>query len=188
MSVTAGQPQAGVVRRLDRWLHRVHQFVHAVVTRQDERVDARLRDLLGDERQWALLARLAPYDRVHHLRVYELLRAQGVSDPDLLRAALLHDVGKADGRGRVRLGHRVAVVILRAVAPRVLWMLDHADLPGPLHGFYLGEQHARLGAELAARAGASPRACAFIASHEARDAVHDPDLKLLIDADDRALT
>lgn len=189
MNVATKRPRTGSARvRVVRSLHRVPQFARALITRQDDEVDRRLRGLLADEQQWLLLVPLAPYDRAHHLRIYELLRDEGVSDPDLLRAALLHDVGKADDRGRVRLAHRIVVVVLRRFAPRLLARLNRADLPGPFHGFYLGEHHARLGARLAERAGVSARTRDLIAGHERRDVVNDPELRALIDADERAIT
>jgi hypothetical protein len=173
---------------VDRRLHRAWQFARAVCARPDAAIDLRLRRLLGNVQYWSLIDRLAPYDRAHHLRVYDLLVHGGESDPDLLLAALLHDCGKADARGRVRLGHRVAVVVLRSLAPDVLKRLDHDGLPGPLHGVYLGEHHARLGAALAARAGAPRNVCNLIANHECREPIVNAQLRSLIRADERATT
>jgi hypothetical protein len=61
------------------------------------------------------------YDRNHALNVRRTLQQEGNTDPDLLAAALLHDVGKtAHPAGALRLWHRVAVVLMRAVWPGLL--------------------------------------------------------------------
>src|SRR5690606_33059865 len=86
-----------------RW----RQFADALLCRPDPAIDRRMRQLLGDDRQWRLAARLTPYDRKHALAVHDRLVAGGYVDADLLRAALLHDVGKADERARVGTIHRV---------------------------------------------------------------------------------
>jgi putative nucleotidyltransferase with HDIG domain len=168
---------------------RVSQFTHllAVRAKPDARIDAALRQLLSDELQWQLLARLTPFDRAHQLRVHALLVDQGHTDPDLLRAALLHDVGKADERGRVGWPARVALVVLRAGFPRLLGWLTEVRRRGPLGGVYLARHHAALGARMAARAGASARCCELIARHEG-PAGKDDALAALMAADARAVT
>jgi putative nucleotidyltransferase with HDIG domain len=155
--------------------------------RPDPAVDAELRQLLGSEAQWRLLARLAPFDRAHHLCVYHTLFAAGQRDPDLLRAALLHDVGKADEHGHVRAVHRAASVVLRRLAPAALRWLTARDRRGPLHGLYLARQHAALGAALARAAGVSERCCALIAHHEDEQALDDPALAALVAADEATI-
>lgn len=175
------------IRRPLRGAHwRVLQGLQLVASPADPAVDARLRALLGDERQWALLARLTPFDRAHHLRVHELLVAGGVDDPDVLLAALLHDVGKADARGRAHLGHRAINVLLRPIGPRALDRLARGDI-GPLHGLYLARFHAALGARLAEAAGVSPRCRDLIARHDDHGVVADADLAALIAADEAAI-
>jgi hypothetical protein len=165
--------------------HRVRQFAAALSSSPDPRVDTALRDLLANDRQWTLLERLSPFDRAHHLRVHWLLQAGGCVDDDLLRAALLHDVGKADERGRVRLGHRVARVLLKRSAPSALARLRDRGRSGLIHGLYLAEHHAQLGARLALDAGASERCAWLIEHHEQRGAAEqEPALGLLIAADE----
>jgi hypothetical protein len=168
--------------RLSNSLWRVRQFSHALRSRPDPVVDAELRRLLGSDAQWALLTRLTPFDRAHHLRVHALLVESGHDDPDLLRAALLHDVGKADERGRVNPLHRAAHVILGWIAPR---LLTRVAVNGGWfgHGLWLSLHHAGNGAVLAARAGASERCCALIAAHAGPLRSTDPMLVALAAAD-----
>lgn len=163
-------------------LWRVRQFSHALRSRPDPVVDAELRRLLGSDIQWALLTRLTPFDRAHHLRVYTLLVESGHDDPDLLRAALLHDVGKADDRGRVNPLHRAAHVMLVALVPG---LLTRVAFNGGWfsHGLWLSLHHAENGAVLAARAGASERCCALIAAHARPLRSTDPLLVALAAAD-----
>ena len=167
-------------------LWRVHQFAHAVRSRPDGIVDAELRRLLSTDEQWRLLARLSPFDRAHHLRVHQLLIEAGHDDPDLLRAALLHDIGKADERGRVNPLHRAIHILLRWISPALLDRLAH-DGGGLRRGVWLSVHHAEIGAALAATAGASARCCELIASHGTPSNDDDPLVMILAAADNAAI-
>jgi hypothetical protein len=118
--------------------------------------------------QLAAFRRMTPADQRHAVRVARAILAEGACDPDLLVAALLHDIGKVDpaGRGRVRLPHRVAKVLLGRLAPGLLRRLGTTRRRGPAHGLYLLADHPAIGAAWAARLGVSPRACALIAAHQ----------------------
>jgi hypothetical protein len=166
---------------------RVRQYIAFLRSRPDPAVDARLRAVLPEERAWRLLERLSPFDRAHHLRVYDVLLARGERDPDLLLAALLHDAGKVDARGRARGIDRALRVLLRRWSPRLLERLARPAGPRVLHGLYLVHHHARLGAELAAAAGVSAHCCALIAHHETDGGATDPHLAALIAADTAAI-
>ena len=168
-------------------LWRVRQFLHALTAKSDRRVDAELRELLGIDAQWRLLQRLTPFDRAHHLRVHELLVRNGQCDPDLLRAALLHDVGKADERGRAHIGHRTLKVLLRVLGSVWLERIATTTGRGPRHGLYLALHHAELGARLVRETGASERCCELIARHEQRSRRDDELLMALIAADEGAI-
>lgn len=167
---------------------RVRQGVAALSTFPNAAVDRRLRTLLGDERQWALLARLSTFDRAHHLAVYDALVADGCRDPDILRAALLHDVGKADGRQRVRLPHRVVKVVGERWQSRRVIRLARRDAGWLRHGLWLAIHHPLVGSGQVAAAGASRRVCDLIRWHEdAERASRDAGLALLQRADDGAI-
>mgnify|MGYP001823615047 CR=1 FL=1 len=111
----------------------------------------------------------------------------------LLAAALLHDVGKtgvpgdATGRkasGALRLWHRVAVVLMRAFWPGLLERIGK-DQPGSWrYPFFVQQHHAQIGADLAQKAGCSPRTVALIRHHEdLRGCLDDPVLAALQAAD-----
>lgn len=139
-------------------MHRVRQFA------------AHVRARVGDE-ETALAHRILPRhaaplfdgmpvgDRRHALDVVHRLLAAGHDDPDLLSAALLHDAAKGH---RMRLWHRVAGVLLEALAPSSLRRLASEDPGSWRHPFHLYLHHAELSAELARDAGCSDRAAAFI--------------------------
>lgn len=166
---------------------RVTQLFRAVAYRHDTEIDLRLHAVLQNEAQWRLLLRLSAFDRAHHPRVHDTLVAAGCVDPDLLLAAALHDVGKADDRGRVWLPHRVLKVLLQAISPRLLDLVGRRDGGWLGHGLILARHHPQLGAQLADAAGASERCVELIARHEERLPVDNPQLRVLIQADAGAI-
>ena len=118
-----------------------------------------------------LFWRQAPTDQRHGLQCARLIADRAPTRPDLARAALLHDVGKAT----VRLG----------AAARVLasgLSLLHLPAPGRL-GDYLA--HGPRGADELAAAGAEPLVVAYARHHHAArpSAVTTDDWGLLAAAD-----
>lgn len=138
--------------------HRVAQFIGHLTARVDPGEIDRARPLLPDT-AWPLFAEMPTADRRHALDVAARLAAAGERDPDLLAAALLHDAAKGH---RMRLWHRVAGVLLEAVAPRTLARLASADQRSWRYPFHLYLHHAALSADAALAAGCSPRTAALI--------------------------
>lgn len=141
------------------------------------------------------------YDRRHAVRVVHALEARGWAEPDLLAAALLHDMGKSgqqpgghpqeggSGRraGRVRLWHRVATVLVRAAWPGLLKRVGRDSRPGSwCYPFYVQLHHAAIGASLAGQAGCSPRTADLIRRHEDPAVAADPLLAALQEADNQS--
>ncbi len=115
---------------------------------------------------WHLFCAMPAADQRHSLNVLQALQAQGLQEPDLLAAALLHDVAKA---GRLRLWHRVALVLLRLSAPgrRLLRWLAQPTTPGNWrYPFYVIVNHPALGAAQARAAGCSETTVWLIAHHQ----------------------
>ncbi len=109
-------------------------------------------------------------DQQHSLRVCRGLLARGCSEPDMLAAALLHDVGKA--HGRVPFWTRPLLVVGKRLAPRVLTRLVVAPQKLAVMKIAYWRRalsyawwHAEVGAELAATAGLSQRAVLYIRTH-----------------------
>jgi hypothetical protein len=139
-------------------VHRVGQFVAHVRARVDpaeEELAERVLPVPAEE----LFRGMPVADRRHGLDVAQRLLASGHDDPDLLAAALLHDAGKGH---RLRLWHRVAGVLLEALAPSVLRRLASPDPRSSRHPFHVYLHHDAISAELAVRAGCAPRTGAFI--------------------------
>lgn len=145
---------------------RVGQVGHALVARWIHYDDGLVTVLSCRER--VLFDRLSPADRAHALRVAGRLHHADYDGRDeetrqLLRAALLHDIGKAD-QG-VRLPHRVAHVALKAIAPR--WQARMAADPrGGRRPFFALAHHAELGAEALTRAGSDSLTISLVRYHD----------------------
>ncbi len=138
--------------------------------------------LVAEERQWVarwlpapalpLFQTMSAADQRHSLRVCQALLARGCADGDLLAAALLHDVGKA--QGRVPFWTRPVIVVGKLLAPRLLerWAVDpraHRAMPRWRREISNAWWHAEIGAELAAAAGLPEKAVLYIRTH------HQPD-------------
>jgi hypothetical protein len=102
------------------------------------------------------------------------LQAQGHNEQDLLAAALLHDVGKA--QGRVPFWTRPVIVLGKLLAPG--WLrscivhprnFTNRRAPYWQQALSYAWWHADVGAELAAQAGLSEHAVLYIRAH------HQPD-------------
>lgn len=124
-------------------------------------------------------------DQQHSLRVCRGLLARGCHEKDMLAAALLHDVGKAEGR--VPFWTRPAIVIGKRIAPQLLTRLavypEHPEYTGYAQetektrrskahwrrALGMAWWHADVGADLAMAAGLSERAVLYIRTH------HQPD-------------
>jgi hypothetical protein len=109
-------------------------------------------------------------DQRHSLRVCCGLQARGCHEPDMLAAALLHDVGKA--QGRVPFWTRPTLVLGKVLLPGKLkrsiiapQMLQQARLPRWQQALNYAWWHAEVGAELAASAGLSEQAVLYIRTH-----------------------
>lgn len=106
----------------------------------------------------ALFRRMPRAEQLHGIDIARQLAAQDHRDPDLIAAALLHDVGKIVAPPR--LWERVIVVLVEHAAPTFAAFC-------PLRGFVARRRHPEWGAHLAARAGASPRTSDLIRRHHA---------------------
>jgi hypothetical protein len=113
------------------------------------------------ERQLALFDTMHVADRRHGLDVVASLRADGVTDPELLTAGLLHDAGK----GQTGLWPRVAYSLGEAYGPWV-WR-NAAVLPGFAVALRQLREHAETSARLATAAGCTPRTIELIRHQDA---------------------
>lgn len=146
-------------------MHRVGQLVAHVRARVDPEEEALVRRVLPPGGV-VLFDRMPVADRRHGLDVAERLLRSGFDDADLLGAALLHDAAK--GR-RMRLWHRVAGVLLEALAPALLRRLASPDARSWRHPFHLYLHHGPMSADLALATGCGDRLAGFIRGDAAGD-------------------
>jgi hypothetical protein len=118
--------------------------------------------LFPEERN--LFQQLPAADQNHSLRVFRSLKTQGEDDPDLLKAALLHDLGKT--RYPLRRWERVFAVLAAGLFPRRAQVWGEGKPTGMRRPLVIIQQHSHWGADLAKAAGSSPRTVWFIHNHE----------------------
>jgi putative nucleotidyltransferase with HDIG domain len=97
--------------------------------------------------------------------VYQALRAQGETHPDLLAAALLHDVGKA--RFPLYVWERVLIVLAERFLPGWAARWGDARPESWRRPFVVARQHPEWGAEMVARRGGSALLVDIIRRHQA---------------------
>lgn len=132
------------------------------------------------ERELFLRQRVA--DQRHSIDLGERLRRDGHDDPELLRAALLHDIGKA--LGVLPVPCRVVYSFCAAYLPSAARWLGEDGRSGWRRPFYLARHHAVLGAEAARQVGSNPRVVGLIAGHEEPGTDHLSRLLYLYDSGD----
>ena len=117
-----------------------------------------------------LFATMSNADQQHSLRVCRGLQASGCTERDLLAAALLHDVGKAEGR--VPFWTRPVIVLGKRFVPHLLErvalhpsVFEQRSVPRWQRSLSYAWWHADVGADLAAAAGLSERAVLYIRTH-----------------------
>lgn len=173
----------------DRALYRVWQFWNGLGARPLTPEDMAAVASMLNSRELALFNRLTVGDQKHSYRVMRLLRQAGQHDRNLVKAALLHDVGKtfADNNW----WDRIVVVLGQWLAPNRAARWSLGECSGWSRAFVVKSRHAEWGADAAATAGSSATTVALIRWHhhppDARsDSEIDQLLALLQWADDRS--
>ncbi len=162
-----------------RLLYRLRQFWRTLSIKKDQlELDQALAYL--NPEQWALFTQQQPGEQNHAVIMFHCLLVQGENQPDLLVAALLHDVGKL--RYRLSPLERAMVVLVKAVMPGQAYSLGELPpagwdgLPAWRKAFILAEHHAEWGAEMARKAGVSPLSETLIREHH-HPPCQDADIK-----------
>lgn len=149
--------------------YRVRQFWLALTAAPDAEDMDLARQLLSPA-EMDLFLKLQPNEQAHSLKVFRCLYNQQPIDRDLLVAALLHDVGKS--AYPMRPWERAWIVIAKALIPAKAAEWGQAELRGWKRPFVIARQHPAWGAEMAARAGASPTVVNLIRRHQ--ETIHPP--------------
>ena len=148
--------------------YRVGQFRASLrpwVTRDERAILALWLPPEAEELFWQMPRR----DQRHSLNVFYTLRGVGSDQPDLLAAALLHDVGKSVRSGaRLRLFHRVLIVLLEAVRPGWVTRLAVEDPTSWRYPLTIHLHHPEVGAQLALGVGCSQLTARLIANHQVK--------------------
>ena len=128
----------------------------------------------------ALFQELPIQDQNHSIRVLEGVQARGEDDPDLLKAALLHDLGKM--KYPLSRWERVMAVLITRLFPSKVKSWGKGEPVGITRPLVVIREHPSWGAELAEGAGCSPRTVWLIKHHEDGDLGNAPaDLSKLLD-------
>ncbi len=106
------------------------------------------------------------------IRVLERLKAAGQTDPDLLSAALLHDVGKV--LYPLSLLDRVVIVLGKRFFRRRAGRWSEGTPDRFRRPFVVAAHHPEWGADLAEQAGASSRTVDLIRRHQDISSADDP--------------
>jgi putative nucleotidyltransferase with HDIG domain len=153
--------------------YRVRQFWRTIFVKTDPLELDRAMGLLTPE-QAGLFSQLQPGEKDHSLVMVRKLIEQGENHPDLLVAAMLHDIGKL--QYRLHPLERTMIVLAEAIMPGKVRQWGNLPPGGwnQVHSwrkaFVVAEQHAEWGAQLAHQAGVSSLTETLIREH------HNPPL------------
>jgi HD domain len=152
-----------------RILYRASQLWRTLFTKTDHSKLEQALVVLSQE-QKAQFYRMQPGEQNHAVIIYQRLLEQGETQPDLLVAGLLHDVGKL--RYPMSSLERAMVVVVKVLLPRQAhsWGQHRSsewdNLPSWRKAFIVTEHHAAWGAEIARQAGVSHLAENLIRQHD----------------------
>lgn len=114
-----------------------------------------------------MFTKLPVPDQNHALRVLDALLEDGESDPDLLKTALLHDIGKS--LHPLKRWERVLTVLLPLVAPRLAKRWGEGEPNGIKRPLVVLAQHPEWGAEMLQNAGCGENVIWLVNNHEQPD-------------------
>jgi hypothetical protein len=111
-----------------------------------------------------LFDRFAHADQQHSYRVLRLLRDAGYNNPDLLAAAVLHDIGKTCYP--LSVWDRILIVLAEKFVPARVAKWGNGSPDSWKRPFVVRSHHPMWGADMAAAAGSSPGTVDLIRRHQ----------------------
>lgn len=172
---------------VERIFYRARQFWHTLTGKLSRRHWEEVRSALAPD-PLTLFTEMSDPEQTHGFRVYRRLKAKGYQDPDLLAAALLHDVGK--NRSPLTVWGRAWIVIASSIFHQDTKPDTSPVMGEDRHPMSVAKHHPAWGAEMALQRGASSTTAWLIRNHERQDfeGIEDTSclrmLKALIKADD----
>jgi hypothetical protein len=148
-----------------RLAYRSRQFWHALVSQRRRVMNEGLLPHLTPV-QLVLFRQMQSSEQSHAYRVLQRLEAVGQTDPDLLKAALLHDVGKI--LHPLSIFDRIIIVLGKRFFSRAARRWSEGSARGLRLPFVVSERHPEWGADLVAQTGASPRTVELVRRHQAQ--------------------
>lgn len=103
-------------------------------------------------------------DQQHSYQVLRTLQSNGQTHPDLLAAALLHDVGKT--HAPLSIWQRSLIVLAQTFVPGKTAVWGQGNVDGWQRPFVVKAQHPAWGAEMAQAAGSRPLTIELIRRHQ----------------------
>lgn len=162
-------------------LYRAKQFWQALNAHLSQAQLSEVEQVISPQ-LFKLFLSMQPSEQLHSYKVYTSLKVSGEQDPDLLIAALLHDIGKT--RYPLHIWERVLIVLGKKIFPDKVKTWGNAEPKGLKRAFVVAEKHPAWGAEMVAGAGASGMTINLIKRHQTKTPFS---LDQTISAEDRLL-
>ncbi len=150
--------------KINNIFYRLRQFWLAVRSPAPTTEELAIAQEVLTPSQMALFTQMQASEQTHSLQVLKTIQNQGEGHPDLLTAALLHDVGKI--RYPLRLWERVFIVLGNKFFSGLTKTWGDSAPRGWRRPFVVAAQHPLWGADLVLEAGATPQAASLVRRHQ----------------------
>jgi hypothetical protein len=147
---------------ISRLAYRSRQFRNSLLSSREKIPSEVLHDHLAPA-ELKLFRQMQPSEQAHAYKIFKNLKTAGRTDPDLLCAALLHDVGKI--LHPLSIYERVLIVLGKGLFPEAARRWAAGKPRGLKRPFVVAARHAEWGAELATQAGATHWTVELIRHH-----------------------
>lgn len=166
----------GLRNSFEHWMNRICyralQFWAALQNPQLQDNELELVKSILTTPQMHLFNKLQNSEKKHGIRVLKTLVGEGETNPDLITAALIHDIGKTVYP--LRPWERVLVVLGKRFFPHLHKEWGKRKPKGLTRPFVVALNHSQWGAELARIAGTNPMVITLIREHETVSESNDP--------------